>query len=46
MPALYRADVRASAVTAFHQPPPVVMLTSDVDDMAELCGDRATLVAL
>jgi hypothetical protein len=34
------------AITALHQPPPVVMLTSDVDDMAKLCGDRVTLVAL
>ncbi|WP_457031336.1 PIN domain-containing protein [Kitasatospora sp. P5_F3] len=34
------------AVTALHQPGPVVMLTSDVDDMAKLCGDRVTLIAL
>jgi len=32
------------AVTAFHQPPPVVMLTSDPDDMARLCGDLVQLV--
>ncbi|MFF5126106.1 DNA-binding protein [Streptomyces syringium] len=34
------------AVTAMHQPGPVVMLTSDVDDMAKLCGPRVTLVAV
>ena len=34
------------AVTALHQPPPVVMLTSNVDDMALLCGDRVRLVAV
>jgi predicted nucleic acid-binding protein len=35
------------AVTAMHQPGPVVMLTSDIDDMAKLCGgERITLVAL
>ncbi|MGW4645716.1 DNA-binding protein [Kitasatospora sp. NPDC004289] len=34
------------AVTALHQPGPVVMLTSDMDDMAKLCGDRVTLVQL
>ncbi|MFI8942048.1 DNA-binding protein [Streptomyces syringium] len=34
------------AVTAMHQPGPVVMLTSDVDDMAMLCGSRVTLVAV
>ncbi|MFE1957075.1 PIN domain-containing protein [Streptomyces sp. NPDC059479] len=34
------------AVTAMHQPGPVVMLTSDVDDMAKLCGGRVTLVAV
>ncbi|MFF5205108.1 type II toxin-antitoxin system VapC family toxin [Streptosporangium sp. NPDC000396] len=32
------------AVTARHQPGPVVMLTSDVDDMSVLCGERITLV--
>lgn len=34
------------AVTAMHQPGPVVMLTSDIDDMAKLCGERITLVGL
>ncbi|MFD7900070.1 DNA-binding protein [Streptomyces sp. NPDC059568] len=34
------------AVTAMHQPGPVVMLTSDVDDMVKLCGGRVTLVAV
>lgn len=34
------------AVTALHQVPPVVMLTSDVDDMAVLCGDTVRLVAV
>lgn len=34
------------AVTALHQPGPVVMLTSDIDDMAKLCGDQVTLVAV
>jgi hypothetical protein len=28
------------AVTALHQTPPVVLVTSDPDDMARLCGDR------
>lgn len=34
------------AVTALHQPGPVVMLTSDVEDMTKLCQDRVTLVAV
>ncbi|WP_116210032.1 DNA-binding protein [Streptomyces olivoreticuli] len=34
------------AVTAMHQPGPVVMLTSDVDDMAKLCGTRVIFVAV
>ncbi|WP_129770616.1 DNA-binding protein [Streptomyces sp. L-9-10] len=34
------------AVTAMHQPGPVVMLTSDVDDMSKLCGARVALVAV
>jgi predicted nucleic acid-binding protein len=34
------------AVTALHQAPPVVMLTSDMSDMATLCGDRVRLVAV
>ncbi len=33
------------AVTALHQAPPVVMLTSDVADMSLLCGDTVRLVA-
>lgn len=32
------------AVTALHQPGPVIMLTADVDDMSRLCGGRVTLV--
>ncbi|MEU5427913.1 DNA-binding protein [Streptomyces olivoreticuli] len=36
----------AVAVTALRQKRPVVMLTSDVDDMAKLCGDRVRLVAV
>lgn len=32
------------AVTALHQPGPVVLLTSDVPDMAALCGEHITLV--
>jgi hypothetical protein len=28
------------AVTALHQPPPVVLVTSDPNDMTRLCGDR------
>ena len=34
------------AVTAMHQPGPVVMLTSDADDMSRFCGDRVTIVAV
>ncbi|GAA3621307.1 DNA-binding protein [Streptomyces chitinivorans] len=34
------------AVTAMHQSGPVVMLTSDVDDMGKLCGERVALVAV
>jgi hypothetical protein len=34
------------AVTAMHQPGPVVMLTSDIDDMMRLCGERVTLIAV
>ncbi|GAA2383174.1 hypothetical protein GCM10010420_01510 [Streptomyces glaucosporus] len=36
----------AVAETALRQRRPVVMLTSDVDDMAKLCGDRVRLVAV
>lgn len=32
------------AVTSFYQKPPVVMLTSDRDDMARLCGRRVVIV--
>ncbi|WP_433247842.1 PIN domain-containing protein [Streptosporangium sp. CA-135522] len=34
------------AITARRQPGPVVMLTSDLDDMSVLCGERVTLVAV
>ncbi|MGQ5226443.1 DNA-binding protein [Streptomyces sp. MN3] len=34
------------AEMALRQPGPVVMLTSDVDDMARLCGDRVRLVVV
>jgi predicted nucleic acid-binding protein len=34
------------AEAALRQPGPVAVLTSDVDDMARLCGDRMHLVAL
>ncbi|MEV0177652.1 PIN domain-containing protein [Streptomyces sp. NPDC050803] len=36
----------AVAGAALHQHRPVVMLTSDSDDMAKLCGDRVRLVAV
>ena len=36
----------AAAEMALRQRRPVVMLTSDIDDMAKLCGDRVRLVAL
>ncbi|MEV3872725.1 DNA-binding protein [Streptomyces sp. NPDC049906] len=36
----------AVAEAALRQQRPVVMLTSDVDDMAKLCGDRVRLVAV
>ncbi|GAA0340445.1 DNA-binding protein [Streptomyces olivoreticuli] len=36
----------AVAVIALRQQRPVVMLTSDVDDMTKLCGDRVRLVAV
>jgi hypothetical protein len=36
----------AVAEAALRQHRPVVMLTSDVDDMAKLCGDRVRLVAV
>ena len=34
------------AEMALRQPGPVAMLTSDVDDMAELCGTRVRLIAV
>ncbi|MFC5719743.1 DNA-binding protein [Streptomyces gamaensis] len=36
----------AVAETALRQQRPVVMLTSDIDDMTKLCGDRVRLVAV
>lgn len=36
----------AVAETAQRQCRPVVMLTSDIDDMTKLCGDRVRLVAV
>lgn len=36
----------AVAETALRQRRPVVMLTSDMDDMTKLCGDRVRLVAV
>ncbi|QFQ97627.1 DNA-binding protein [Streptomyces phaeolivaceus] len=36
----------AVAEMALRQHRPVVMLTSDIDDMAKLCGDRVRLVAV
>ena len=36
----------AVAATTLEQRHPVVMLTSDVDDMTKLCGDRVRLVAV
>ena len=41
----YAIDAMVAA-TAMRQPGPVVLLTSDVDDMSELCGKRIELVAL
>ena len=34
------------AEVALRLPAPVAVLTSDVDDMAKLCGDRVRLVAV
>ncbi|MGW4698387.1 DNA-binding protein [Kitasatospora cineracea] len=34
------------AEMALRQPGPVAMLTSDIDDMAKLCGDRVRLIAI
>ncbi|MFI1866340.1 PIN domain-containing protein [Streptomyces jumonjinensis] len=36
----------AVAEAALRQQRPVVMLTSDIDDMVKLCGDRVRLVAV
>nr|WP_221375636.1 hypothetical protein [Actinoplanes polyasparticus] len=36
----------AVAEAALRQHRPVVMLTSDIDDMVKLCGDRVRLVAV
>ncbi|GAA3902793.1 hypothetical protein GCM10023084_64110 [Streptomyces lacrimifluminis] len=36
----------AVAEAALRQRRPVVMLTSDIDDMTKLCGDRVPLVAV
>ena len=36
----------AVAETALGQHRPVVMLTSDIDDMTKLCGDRVRLVSV
>ncbi|EMF00283.1 hypothetical protein J7W19_20280 [Streptomyces mobaraensis NBRC 13819 = DSM 40847] len=36
----------AVAETALRQRRPVVMLTSGVDDMTKLCGDRIRLIAV
>lgn len=34
------------AEMALRQPGPVAMLTSDIDDMAKLCGSRVRLIAI
>lgn len=34
------------AEAALRRPGPVAMLTSDVDDMARLCGDRVRLIGI
>jgi hypothetical protein len=34
------------AEAALRQPGPVAMLTSDVDDMARLCGDRVRIIGI
>lgn len=41
----YAIDAMVAA-TALHQRGPVILLTSDVDDMARLCGERVELVRL
>ncbi|ROR43113.1 DNA-binding protein [Kitasatospora cineracea] len=40
------ATVATVAEMALRQPGPVAMLTSDIDDMAKLCGDRVRLIAI
>ncbi|WP_217166539.1 DNA-binding protein [Streptomyces sp. AC512_CC834] len=40
------AIAAAVAEAALRQQRPVVMLTSDIDDMTKLCGDRVRLVAV
>ncbi len=41
----YAIDVTVAEL-ALRRPGPVAMLTSDVDDMAKLCGSRVRLIAL
>ncbi|HEX5200374.1 MAG TPA: PIN domain-containing protein [Actinoplanes sp.] len=41
----YAIDAMVAEV-ALRLPAPVVMLTSDMDDMVKLCGDRVRLVAV
>lgn len=41
----YAIDAMVAEV-ALRLPPPVAMLTSDVDDMVRLCGRRVRLIAL
>lgn len=41
----YAIDATVAEV-ALRQPGPVALLTSDVDDMARLCGDRIRLIGI
>ena len=41
----YAIDATVAEV-ALRQPGPVAMLTSDIDDMARLCGDRVRLIGI
>ncbi|MGW7506466.1 DNA-binding protein [Streptomyces massasporeus] len=41
----YAIDATVAEV-ALRQPDPVAVLTSDVDDMARLCGDRVRLIGI
>jgi predicted nucleic acid-binding protein len=41
----YAIDATVAEV-ALRQPGPVAMLTSDVDDMTRLCGDRVRLIGI